>query len=68
MDGAVLVNGEERVLAPGATVEDVVRLVAPSTRGCAVAVNGEVVARSAWPTTLVRPGDRVEVVTAAPGG
>jgi sulfur carrier protein len=39
-----------------------------SARGVAVAVNGEVVPRSAWETTGLHPGDRVEVLTAAQGG
>ena len=37
-------------------------------RGIAVALNGEVVPRSAWDVTDLRPGDRVEVLTAAQGG
>jgi sulfur carrier protein len=37
-------------------------------RGIAVALNGEVVPRSAWEVTGLRPGDRVEVLTAAQGG
>jgi len=37
-------------------------------KGIAVAVNGEVVPRSAWETTGLHPGDRVEVLTAAQGG
>ena len=37
-------------------------------RGIAVAVNGEVVPRSAWEATGLQPGDRVEVLTAAQGG
>jgi sulfur carrier protein len=37
-------------------------------RGVAVAVNGEVIPRSAWATAGLRDGDRVEVLTAAQGG
>lgn len=37
-------------------------------RGVAVAVNEEVVPRSAWDETPVRDGDRVEVLNAAQGG
>jgi sulfur carrier protein len=37
-------------------------------RGLAVAVNGEVVPRSAWDGHSLRDGDRVEVLTAAQGG
>jgi len=37
-------------------------------RGIAVAVNGTVVPRSAWPATELRDGDAVEVLTAVQGG
>ncbi|GAA3681618.1 sulfur carrier protein ThiS [Nocardioides ginsengisoli] len=36
--------------------------------GVAVAVNGEVVPRSAWPDRLLADGDVVELVTAVQGG
>jgi sulfur carrier protein len=36
--------------------------------GIAVAVNGEVVPRSAWADHALRDGDRVEILTAAQGG
>ena len=65
---SILVNGVQRSLAVGTTVDDVVCLIAPDTRGIAVAVNGEVVPRSTWAETAVRAGDRVEVLTAAQGG
>jgi sulfur carrier protein len=64
----VSVNGVQQALAGGTTVDDVVCLIAPERRGIAVAVNGEVVPRSAWPQTTFRGGDRVEVLTAAQGG
>jgi sulfur carrier protein len=39
-----------------------------STRGVAVAIDGEVVPRSAWSSTVVVDGSHVEIVTAAAGG
>lgn len=39
-----------------------------AAKGIAVALNGEVVPRSAWDATDLRPGDRIEVLTAAQGG
>ncbi|MGV9215801.1 sulfur carrier protein ThiS [Micromonospora sp. RB23] len=62
------VNGAGRSVAGGASVADLVRDVAPHQRGVAVAVNGEVVPRAGWPATVLRDGDRVEVLTAAQGG
>lgn len=36
--------------------------------GVAVALNGDVVPRSAWSSTRLAPGDAVEIVTAVQGG
>jgi sulfur carrier protein len=64
----VLVNGEQRELQAETTVADVVRSLVDAERGVAVALDGEVVPRSAWTTTRLRDGDRVEVVRAVQGG
>jgi sulfur carrier protein len=39
-----------------------------SQRGVAVALNGAVVTRAAWPHTALHPGDSVEIVRARQGG
>ncbi|KAB1127705.1 sulfur carrier protein ThiS [Micromonospora sp. DT178] len=62
------VNGAGRSLPGGSTVADLVRAVTDQQRGLAVAVNGEVVPRTGWPATVLRDGDRVEVLSAAQGG
>lgn len=64
------VNGHAAPLPAPATVAALVADVTGSggSKGIAVAVNGEVVPRSAWDATDLRPGDRVEVLTAAQGG
>ncbi|MCX4389452.1 sulfur carrier protein ThiS [Micromonospora peucetia] len=62
------VNGAGRSLPGGSTVTDLVRAVTDQRRGLAVAVNGEVVPRTGWPATVLRDGDRVEVLSAAQGG
>ena len=64
------VNGSERELEAGATVADVVGGLPgiPEGRGVAVAVEGEVVPRGAWPSTSLDPGARIEVVAAVQGG
>jgi sulfur carrier protein len=66
----VVVNGQPREVSAGMTVN---RLLAslghdPSGAGIAVAVNGEVVPRGAWPTTALGERDRIEVLGAAQGG
>ncbi|MCS6783590.1 MAG: sulfur carrier protein ThiS [Candidatus Caldarchaeum sp.] len=40
----------------------------PEKQGIAVAVNGEVIARSMWRNYVIKPGDRVDIVTAVAGG
>ena len=65
---AVTVNGGPWESPPAATVADVVSRWCPSTRGIAVACNGEVVPRGSWADTAVRAGDQFEIVTAAAGG
>ncbi|MGI8647853.1 MAG: sulfur carrier protein ThiS [Mycobacteriales bacterium] len=61
-------NGLPRELAEQTSVAGLVSDVLTDTAGIAVAVNATVVPRSTWATTELRPGDRVEVLTAAPGG
>jgi len=63
----VIVNGAARDVEV-VSVEGLVAELTPARRGVAVAVNGEVVPRSAWPGAVLRDGDRVEVLTAAQGG
>ena len=44
------------------------KIAGASQRGLAVALNGAVVPRAAWPSTTLREGDRVEIVRARQGG
>ena len=66
----VIVNGEPAEVADGQTVAELLdRLGHPADgSGIAVARNGEVVPRSAWSTTGLDPGDRLEVLGASQGG
>jgi sulfur carrier protein len=66
----VIVNGEPAEVAAGATVAELLaRLGHPASgAGIAVALNGEVVPRTAWPATGLAERDRVEVLGAAQGG
>ncbi len=65
----VVVNGSQVELTDTATVADAIAATgAPSKRGVAVALNGEVVPRSTWADTTLNPGDKVEVLTAVAGG
>lgn len=62
------VNGALHRLPGGSTLADLVGAVTDQERGLAVAVNGEVVPRGGWQVTVLRDGDRVEVLSAAQGG
>ena len=64
----VTVNGEPAQLADATTVAALVAERAPDARRVAVARNGEVVPRGAWPTTALADGDAVEVLVAVAGG
>ncbi|HVH24060.1 MAG TPA: sulfur carrier protein ThiS [Pseudonocardia sp.] len=64
----VWINGQPRELADGARVPDALdELGAPRT-GVAVAIDGSVVPRAAWPETALADGARIEVLTAVQGG
>ncbi len=64
----VLVNGERRRVAPGTALDTLVHTLGASPSGVAAALNETVVPRAQWPSTLLREGDRVEVLTAVQGG
>lgn len=66
----VELNGKQVELDQGATVADAVAGAGanPERRGVAVAIDGEVVPRSAWQETVLREGAKIEVVTAVQGG
>jgi sulfur carrier protein len=66
----VVVNGRPESVDDRTTVADVVTSLGghPNGRGIAVAVNGEVVARSEWDTRRLGERDRVEVLRAVGGG
>ena len=64
----VVVNGRAFELADGATAGAAVQLLTSAPSGVAVAVNGQVVRRSAWDSTPLADSDQVEVLTAVQGG
>jgi sulfur carrier protein len=64
----VIINGVRRQVSDGATTAEAVRVLTTAGSGVAVAVNGEVVTRSAWDSTVLADGDELEVLTAVQGG
>jgi sulfur carrier protein len=66
----VIVNGQPAQVEDGQTVAELLDGLGHPAGGpgIAVALNGEVVPRSAWPTTGLDAGDRLEVLGASQGG
>jgi sulfur carrier protein len=65
----IRVNGQDEPLGVAtlaALLEE--KTVNTSQRGIAVALNGAIVPRAAWPQTALRPGDSIEIVRALQGG
>jgi sulfur carrier protein len=69
MPDTIRVNGETEPLG-AATLAALLaaKAIDGGQRGIAVALNGAVVPRAAWPDTVLRPGDSVEIVRARQGG
>ena len=67
---SIVVNGRATELAEPITLAEAIERLGydPGGAGIAVAVNGEVVPRRAWPGTELGPADRVEVLGATQGG
>jgi sulfur carrier protein len=65
----IRVNGQDEPLA-AATLAALLEEKAVDTgqRGIAVALNGAIVPRAAWPQTKLSAGDSVEIVRARQGG
>ena len=66
----ISLNGESSQVRAGETVAVVLRDlgISDDTRGIAVAVDGEVVPRTAWDSFALAAEARVEVLTAMQGG
>ena len=66
----VVINGSSREMDEPSTVVDAMTAVGHegSGFGIAIALNGEVVVRSAWARTALSDGDHLEILVAAQGG
>lgn len=64
----VEVNGDEREFADGITLAELLDQLGTTQRGVAVAVDGQVVARGAWPEVAIADGAKVQILTAVQGG
>ncbi|MEE2677742.1 MAG: sulfur carrier protein ThiS [Myxococcota bacterium] len=64
----LLVNGEPRAVPAGCTVAGLVMQLGLAHNRVAVAVNRDVVPRSAFPAQTLATGDHVEILEAVGGG
>ena len=64
------VNGEETTVDPNLNIHDllIVLELNPNQAGIAVAVNREVVPKTAWQATELRENSDVEIIRAVQGG
>ncbi len=64
----ITLNGESHELPDGATIRDLLAQYGRQDSGVAVAVNLDVVRREEFDSTVLRDGDRIDIVTAVGGG
>jgi sulfur carrier protein len=64
----ITVNGEEREMREGATLDSLLEALGVRRDGTAVALNDDVVRRASHATTVLRGGDRLEIIVAVAGG
>ncbi len=68
MEATIVVNGETRVVIPGATVVDLLRDLGLDGGRVAIERNLEILPRQKWTETPVEAGDRYEIVQFVGGG
>ncbi|MBL8900426.1 MAG: sulfur carrier protein ThiS [Planctomycetes bacterium] len=64
----IIVNGEEREIAPGTTLEQLLLLLGLDRGSVAIEVNGALVSRSRYAERALQPEERLEIVTFVGGG
>ena len=64
----VIVNGQDREVADGAAITDLIRLLDLKPERVAVELNRKILKRIDWPGATLRDGDKVEIVHFVGGG
>lgn len=64
----VIVNGNQTVMAEGSGIGELVKSLGLNPERVAVELNKTIVRRTAWGSTTIREGDRVEIVHFVGGG
>lgn len=64
----ITVNGEATAVTEGATLAELLGQLHLAGQRLAIELNGDIVPRSRWAETLLRAGDKAEIVKAIGGG
>ena len=64
----VTINGQDEMLQREMTVADFLAFRGIEPRCVAVEINEDIVPRTTFPDTIVREGDKIEIVTFVGGG
>lgn len=64
----IIVNGQTRDVPDGITLEELIRRLGLGDAACAAEVNRTIIPRARRDGTVVRDGDRVELVSLVGGG
>ena len=64
----ITLNGESRQVPAESTVRDLLRGLALDEQAVAIEMNRRILKRPKWPSTLLRSGDRIEIVHFVGGG
>lgn len=64
----IVLNGEPMTIVEGSTIAGLLQQLELQNRRVAVELNQDIVVRSEHETTLLKAGDRVEIVHAIGGG
>jgi thiamine biosynthesis protein ThiS len=64
----IQLNGKPRDIPEQTSVSDLIRLLNLAEERVAIELNRLVVRRAEWPTTILREGDRAEIVHFVGGG
>jgi sulfur carrier protein len=64
----IVVNGRDMDVAEGLSIDGLLRELGVKREYTAVAVNRDITPKSAYDATVLRPGDKVEIVRPMGGG
>ena len=64
----IYVNSNERDVPDGTSVQGLIEILGLEQKRVAVEVNAELVVKSEWLSSILKAGDRVEIVSFVGGG